>query len=165
MKRFTIMNVGPAIALLVALMVAAPVMATDTAAKNGKMDGSSMGSDIRASKFIGMDIQNDQGKEVGEVKDIVLDVNTGQIRYAAVEYGGFLGMGDKLFAVPFKAFTYKQNPKEMDEHILILNVTQKQLEGAKGFNEDNWPNSADPNFTKDLDQRYGVDSMHHSKTD
>jgi hypothetical protein len=106
--------------------------------------------------LIGKNIYNPNGESVAEINDIVLDPNTGRVRYAAVTYGGFLGIGDKMFAVPWEAFTCTQDPDDADEHRLVLDVTEKQLEGAQGFDQDHWPNFADTNFTNDLDTRYRV---------
>ncbi len=94
---------------------------------------------------------------------MVLDSRTGRVRYAAVTYGGFLGLGDKLFAVPFEAIKTKADRQDAGEYVLVLNVTQAQLEGAQGFDQDNWPNMADKNFAMELDRRYGVDRMRDRK--
>ncbi|MEZ6046425.1 MAG: PRC-barrel domain-containing protein [Planctomycetaceae bacterium] len=112
---------------------------------------------IRASKLIGMDIVNSNDESIGEIHDIVLDTNTGMVRYAAITYGGFLGVGDKLFAVPFRAFEIRREEGDADDLFLVLNVTQEQLEGAEGFDEDHWPSFTDEQFTRELDKRYGVD--------
>ena len=122
----------------------------------GVLDEETGGSLVRASQLMGMDIQNSQGEGVGEIEDLVIDSN-GQIRYVAVTYGGFLGLGDKLFAVPFEAFQVRTEADDADEYVLTLDVTQQKLEGAQGFDQDNWPNFADRNFTSELDRRYGVD--------
>ncbi|SMP59242.1 Sporulation protein YlmC, PRC-barrel domain family [Neorhodopirellula lusitana] len=123
----------------------------------GKLDEKTRGQSIRVSQLIGMDIQNPQGEGVGEINDIVLDTRTGKVRYAAVTYGGLLGVGDKLFAVPFDAFRVQTDPDDRDEFVMVLDVTQQRLEGAKGFDQENWPNFADRNFAKELDDRYGVE--------
>ncbi len=120
------------------------------------LDTKTSGSNIRASQLVGMNIQNMEGKSVGEIQDLVIDATSGKIRYAAVTYGGFLGIGDKLFAVPFAAFNCTTNPKNSNEHVLMLDVTQKQLEGAVGFDQDHWPNFADEAFVRELDRRYNV---------
>jgi len=122
----------------------------------GQFDSKTQGSSIRVSQLMGMNIQNDKGENVGEINDIVLNAHSGQIQYAAVTYGGFLGVGNKMFAVPFDAFKVQQNPDDREGHILVLNVTQEQLDGAKGFDEDSWPNFADESFVQDLNNRYGV---------
>ena len=72
----------------------------------------------------GTNLQNDQGESVGEINDLVLDANTGRVRYLAVTYGGFLGVGDKLFAVPFEAVKVRQDRDDADEYVLVLNVTR-----------------------------------------
>jgi sporulation protein YlmC with PRC-barrel domain len=115
------------------------------------------GSAVRASKLIGMNIQNPQGKELGEVEDIVLDLGSGKVRYAAVTYGGFLGLGDKLFAVPFEAFQVTTSADDADEIVLVLDIKQQQLEGAQGFDQDNWPDFADRKFQQDLAKRYKIE--------
>lgn len=111
---------------------------------------------LKASEVIGMNIQNPQGENVGEINDIVLDANSGKTRYAAVTYGGFVGIGDKLFAVPWEAFQCRKDKEDPDEHVLVLNVTEKQLENAEGFDQENWPDFADRNFTDGIDKQYGV---------
>jgi len=111
---------------------------------------------MRASKLIGMNIQNTEGKAVGSINDLVVDADTGKIHYAAVTYGGFLGIGNKMFAVPFEAFQFRAARNNANDRVLVLDVTQSQLEGSVGFDEDNWPNFADETFTQDLDRRYKV---------
>lgn len=118
---------------------------------------SSAGKTVRVSELMNANIHNAKGDAIAEIHDLVLDPTSGDVRYVAVTYGGFLGLGDKLFAVPFDAINCRVNPEERDEHILSMNVTEKQLEGAKGFDQENWPNFADKNFTRELDQRYKVE--------
>lgn len=112
---------------------------------------------FRASEMMGMDIQNHQGENVGQVNDLVIDADTGETRYVAVTYGGFLGLGDKLFAVPYQAFSCEIDPQNSEKRLLFLDVTQEQLEGAEGFDESHWPDFADSDFTSELDRRYGVE--------
>lgn len=78
------------------------------------------------------------------------------MQYAAVTHGGFLGIGNKMFAVPFEAFKFKPDPDDADETVLVLNVTQQQLEGSVGFDENSCPDFADEEFTSGLYKRYGV---------
>ncbi len=122
----------------------------------GKLDSKTMGPMIRVTALIGKAIESPRRKSVGEIEDVVLDARTGQISYVAVTYGGLLGFGDTLYAVPFKAFSFHKDPDDAENTILMLNVTQRQLEGAQGFNEQTWPNFADRRFTDQVDARYGV---------
>jgi sporulation protein YlmC with PRC-barrel domain len=123
----------------------------------GAADQKTSATTIRVSQLMGMDIVNSRGQDVGEVHDVVLDGETGRLRYLAVTYGGFLGFGDKLFAVPYEAFRYQVDPDDGDEYVFVLDVTQQQMEGAQGFDQDNWPNFADKTFTADLDRRYRIE--------
>ena|GEM_PF-919267 len=125
--------------------------------KAGELDDKTTGTNVRFSQMSGMNIYNPQGKSVGEIKDIVLDASSGKIKYAAVTYGGFLGVGNKMFAVPFQAFKVQQNKEDRDEYLLVLNVTEKELDGANGFDEEHWPNFADRKFNQELNKRYGVE--------
>ncbi|TWU35213.1 PRC-barrel domain protein [Novipirellula aureliae] len=141
-----------------------------TGADAGKLDSVTRGANIRVSQLMGYNIQNAQGESVGEIKDIVMDSRTGKVSYVAVTYGGFLGMGNKLFAVPFEAFKVQVDPDEVadddideDDYVLVLNVTQQQLEGQTGFDEDHWPNMADQQWRADLDKRYGVQRNMNAK--
>ena len=59
---------------------------------------------MKGSTFMGADVENPQGQNLGDIKDVVIDRASGRIAYAVVSFGGFLGLGEKLFAVPWGAF-------------------------------------------------------------
>lgn len=130
------------------------------ATRAGNLDDKTVGTSIRASQLIGMNIENKAGEGVGEISDLVIDARTGKVSYAAVTYGGFIGIGNKMHAVPMAAFKFMADPDDKDETILVLNVTQKQMEGETGFDESTWPNFADKSFQTETNRRYGVE-MHH----
>lgn len=111
---------------------------------------------LRASEVIGMNVQNAEGESIGEINDVVLDARTGEVRYAALSVGGVLGIGDKLFAVPWKQFECRKS-EDGDERELILNVDQERLENAPGFEQDNWPDFANREFTDMVDKYYSDD--------
>jgi sporulation protein YlmC with PRC-barrel domain len=99
---------------------------------------------FRASALIGMNVQNAAEKELGEIHDLTINGNTGEIEYAAISFGGFAGVGDKLFAVPWEAMQLKQvGEREDDKWVAVMDVTKETLEASKGFNKENWPESAD----------------------
>ena len=123
----------------------------------GKLDSKTSGHGIRASKLIGMKLQNTAKENVGSVKDIVLNTSTGEVQYLAVTYGGFLGVGDKMFAVPMEAIKTQYDPNYPDQAMLILDVSKEQMNGAQGFDESHWPSFSDSNFTTDLYRRYKVE--------
>ncbi len=91
---------------------------------------------LTATSIIGDHVENNAGENLGEIKEIMLNVTTGTIRYLVVEFGGFLGMGEKYFAIPYKIL--KLNPKK---RVFILNQKRETLEKAPGFDRDHWPDT------------------------
>ena len=92
-------------------------------------------SDVnKATKFIGMQVKNPRNENVGKVSDMALDLKSGRIAYAVVSVGGFLGVGDKMVAVPIEALTVEKGAKH-----LLLDVNKQQVEQAAGFSENSWP--------------------------
>ncbi|MFL5727879.1 MAG: PRC-barrel domain-containing protein [Cytophagaceae bacterium] len=90
---------------------------------------------LTASSVIGDKVENGRGEVLGKIKDIMLNVKTGAIEYIVLECkGGFLGIGDKLFAIPFTAL--RVNPKN---HDFVLNIENDFLERAPGFDKKHWP--------------------------
>jgi sporulation protein YlmC with PRC-barrel domain len=106
----------------------------------------------RASKVIGADVENPQGDKLGDIKDIVLDPATGRVRYAVLASGGFLGLGEKYFVIPWEALTSKAGEKGD----FILNVDKDKLKNAPGFDKNNWPNMADHNWAEQVYAFYGI---------
>jgi sporulation protein YlmC with PRC-barrel domain len=104
----------------------------------------------RASELIGSNIENHQGDNLGEIEDLVMDPATGRISYAVLSYGGVLGIGDRLTAVPFTALSPK--PDEPDK--FVLNIERERLEQAPGFEPREWPDLTDPNYTRQVDEFY-----------
>ncbi|MEW5744857.1 MAG: PRC-barrel domain-containing protein [Nitrospirota bacterium] len=106
----------------------------------------------QASKLIGMDVKNQQGEDLGNISDIIVNSFTGQIVYAIMEGDtGFLGVGDRNFAIPWKSF---QPSVSGDE--LILNIDKERLSRAPYFTRNNWPNFADRRWEVDVYKFYGV---------
>lgn len=107
----------------------------------------------RSSTLVGMDVRNPEGQELGSIEDLVIDMESRQIRYAALSFGGFLGLGDKLFAVPIKALTLKHDE---EDHYFVLDVPKEKLETAPGFDKDAWPDFGNPEFGAEVDAFYGT---------
>lgn len=103
----------------------------------------------RASKLIGTDVVDTQGKKIGDVKDVVLDKTRGQVAYAVVSFGGTLGLGSKYFAIPWKSL--QPNP---DNDKLVLNVDREKLKNAPGFDKDHWPDMASAQWNSDTYRYY-----------
>ena len=111
----------------------------------------------RASKLIGTDVENPQGETLGDIKDVVIDPQTGRMAYAVLAFGGFLGMGEKYFAVPWEALTPKTpTTKGAQYDRFVLNVDKEKLKNAPSFNKDNWPDMADRRWAEQVYSFYGV---------
>lgn len=102
----------------------------------------------RATKIIGTDVYNRQAEKLGDIDDIVLDPRTGQIRYAVVSVGGFLGVGDRLVAVPWKTL---QVDRDKDRY--VMDATKERLKTAPAFDSKAWPDMDDPKWSQE-NQRY-----------
>jgi sporulation protein YlmC with PRC-barrel domain len=113
----------------------------------------------RASKIIGFDVENPQGQDLGKIEDIVIDPADGRIAYAVLSFGGFLGLGEKYFAIPWSALA----PKTGDNNTYVLNVDKEKLKNAPGFDRNNWPDMANPNWATDIDRYYGVERRVESR--
>jgi sporulation protein YlmC with PRC-barrel domain len=104
-----------------------------------------------ADTLLGNDVFNLQDEDLGDIKEIMLDVRAGRISYAVLSYGGVLGIGEKLFAVPWSALTLATDNKRF-----TLDVAKDRFEGAPGFDKDNWPNMSNPEWAKDVHDYYGT---------
>jgi len=102
-----------------------------------------------AGTLIGNDVYNHKDEDVGDIKEIMLDMSSGKVSYAVLSFGGFLGMGEKLFAVPWSALTLDTVNKRF-----VLNVEKDRLERAPGFDNDKWPNMSDPAWAKEIHSYY-----------
>jgi sporulation protein YlmC with PRC-barrel domain len=105
---------------------------------------------LSSSSINGTTVQNMQRENLGEIKDLMIDIAEGRIVYAVLSFGGFLGMGDKLFAIPWEAFRVVQ-----EEEVLLLDVMKEKLENAPGFDKDDWPDMADTTWGQGIHDYYG----------
>jgi len=105
---------------------------------------------MSAGTLAGDRVRNSAGEDLGKLEEIMLDVPTGRVAYAVLSFGGFLGMGSKLFAVPWEALTLNEA-----DHEFVLNIDKERLENAPGFDKDNWPDMADPSWGSNVFSYYG----------
>ena len=103
--------------------------------------------EVRMSKLIGMNVVNPAGKKLGEVKDVVLDTNSGRVHYAVLSLGGLLGVGDKLFAMPLASVRPDGKGR------LVLDATKESLASAPSFESSRWPDWNSGAFPRAADQR------------
>src|SRR5262249_37324593 len=92
-----------------------------------------------------------KGEDLGSIKDLMIDTSSGRIAYAVLSFGGFLGMGSKLHAIPWNALTFKP-----DKQIFLLRVDKETLENAPGsFESKDYPDMADKRWGKQVYAHYG----------
>lgn len=106
---------------------------------------------LSASTLAGDHVQNSAGEDLGKVNEIMIDIPSGKVAYAVLSFGGFLGMGNKLFALPWSALKLDEGKK-----CFVLDVDKKKLENAPGFDKDNWPDMADTTWRNEIFSYYGA---------
>lgn len=89
---------------------------------------------LTATSIIGDKVENFNKEKIGEIHNIMLNVQTGCIEYVVMESGGFLGIGEKLFAIPFKSMAL-----DAERKTFLLNLDKDFLKNAPGFDKDHWP--------------------------
>lgn len=112
----------------------------------GQPNFSGPGPQVMAADTLqGDKVINMRGEDIGEIQDIMIDVPRGRVAYAVLSFGGFLGIGDKLFAIPWDALTLDTN-----RHCFVLDIDKDRLKHAPGFDKDHWPSMADPSWAADV---------------
>ncbi len=104
-----------------------------------------------ADTLIGDHVHNLKNEHLGTVKEIMLDMQTGHIAYVVMAHGGVLGIGEKLFAVPFEALTL-----DTANHRMTLNIEKERIEQAPGFDKNHWPDMANQTWATELHNFYGT---------
>lgn len=99
-------------------------------------------------------IKTARDEKVGKIKDIMIDTETGDVVYVVLAVDeGFLNLGTKLLALPWQAFHFHTQQKD----VIIVNVEKEKLENAPGFDKDNWPSGPQHEFIDDLHTYYGFE--------
>lgn len=102
-----------------------------------------------ARTWIGQPVDDLQGERLGEITDVVFDIATGQVVYAVLSVGGALGIGEKLFAVPWNILQRADHGQQ-----LRLDASVERLKSASGFDKDNWPDEPDTGFVERTHTNY-----------
>jgi sporulation protein YlmC with PRC-barrel domain len=106
---------------------------------------------LSATSLMSDDVYNAEEEKLGDIKEFMLDIDSGKVCYAVLSFGGFLGMGEKLFAVPWSALTLDTVNKRF-----VLDVEVDRLENAPGFDKDHWPDMADGTWAGTIHSYYGT---------
>jgi sporulation protein YlmC with PRC-barrel domain len=105
---------------------------------------------VAKRSLLGSKVVNGEGKDLGTVEDLVIDSRDDRVVYAILSFGGFLGMGDKNFAIPWQALGF-----DVDNKVAVLNIDQDRLKNAPGFDKDNWPDMTDRTWASQIHTHYG----------
>jgi sporulation protein YlmC with PRC-barrel domain len=117
----------------------------------GRATAEGPGPDVMAAATLdGNTVLSSDGEDIGKVKDIMLAVGSGRIAYVVLSSGGFLGIGNKLLAIPWNALTLDTQQK-----CFVLNMTAERVKNAPGFDKDHWPSMADQTWATSVHQYYG----------
>jgi hypothetical protein len=111
-----------------------PYWQTTVAGRTGMPVESEYSNFLLADKIKGNKVVNRAGEDLGKLEELMIDLQDGRIAYAVLSFGGFLGIGNKLFAIPWGALSLRP-----DEHSFTLDIDKEILEKAEGFDKDHWP--------------------------
>jgi len=106
---------------------------------------------LSASTLKNEKVVNAAGEDLGNIHDYMIDLDSCRIAYCVLSFGGFLGMGDKLFAVPWQSMTL-----DTQRHRFVLEVSKEKLKNSPGFDKDHWPGAGDREFQTRVYRYYGV---------
>lgn len=104
---------------------------------------------LSADTLTGDSVVNRQEEDLGKIEHLMIDLEKGRVAYAVLSFGGFMGMGDKLFAIPWDALKV-----DTEEKRFVLDVDKKKLELAPGFDKEQWPDMADRTWGADVYRYY-----------
>ncbi len=106
---------------------------------------------LSATTLIGDSVVNRKGEDLGKIEDLMIEPEQGRVSYAVLSFGGFLGVGDKLFAVPMQTLKLSREDKRF-----ILDADKEKLKNAPGFDKNNWPDVSDRTFGSKVYSYYGA---------
>jgi sporulation protein YlmC with PRC-barrel domain len=107
---------------------------SERAARTRSMTGRDSPDFLSAGTIKKDKVVNEAGEHLGKIEELMIDLHDGRVAYVVLSFGGFLGMGDKLFAIPWQALKLK-----LHDHVFLLDVPKKTLEKVEGFDKNNWP--------------------------
>jgi hypothetical protein len=106
---------------------------------------------LTATSIIGDSVENMHEENLGKIDNLMINLRTGDIDYAILEFGSFLGMGGKLFAIPFSEL--KVDPIRK---LFVLNREKEYLKNIPGFDKDHWPDTNDHRYFNDVNTYWGT---------
>lgn len=111
---------------------------------------------LSCSSLCGDKVRNTKGENIGDITELMIDLRKGKVEYAVLSFGGILGIGDKLFAVPWAALAL-----DTEEKTFVLDADKDYLKAAPGFDKSDWPDFASPAFREQHYSYYRVKAATH----
>ena len=99
-----------------------------SAARAFKTELSKVSNEMTAASIVGSQVYNHRAEKLGFINDILFDVSSSKISSAILSFGGFLGIGEKYFSIPWGALTL-----DAEKHRFVLNVEKIHLSNSAGF--------------------------------
>lgn len=112
-----------------------------------------------AKTFLGDEVYNQSEDRLRTLKEFRLDLNGGRICYAVMSFGGFMGVGEKLFALPWRALTL-----DAENECFVLDIAEERLMSSPGFAKRHWPDMTDAAWVQDINTFYGIKPESHAGT-
>jgi hypothetical protein len=106
---------------------------------------------ISSDKTVGTAVYNRQAEHIGSVYNLMIDKYSGQVAYAVMSFGGFLGIGESYHPLPWKKLTY--DPRLGG---YVVDLDRRQLETAPSYTSGTAPDWSDRAFGQRVDEFYGV---------
>ena len=110
----------------------------------------------KGSQLIGAKVEDPSGKSIGSIEDVMVDAS-GRIPFAVLSFGGFMGIGDKWYAVPWNAMQIERDRESKDVKRIVMDVSKETLERAPSFTKDRWPDTRDSQWSRDT-QKFWSDT-------
>jgi len=102
--------------------------------------------------ILGAKVVNAEREDLGTIEDLVVDIRDNRLAYAILSFGGFLGMGDRHFAIPWEALAF-----DISQKTAVLDIDKDRLKNAPGFDRDKWPDMADAAWGAQVHRHYGLE--------
>lgn len=97
----------------------------------------------RSTDLINQTVKNKAGDHIGYVEDLAVELPSGRIGYVALSTKNALGIGGRLYALPYSAFVWSDDRKH-----LVLDVPKDEFTKAEGFDAKAWPNNVDDRWAR-----------------
>ena len=111
----------------------------------------SAGAAMWITTLVGYAVYNHRGEEVGDIKDVLLEVRSGKVAYALLSFRAIVGLGEKVFPVPWRALTF-----DGENRRFLLKIDKHRLADAPGYHKTRSSHITDPAWVRDIDSFYGA---------